>query len=85
MSSYAGLTLWSIMTVLEFVGKCVPVIDQMVDSVEVFVVPWIVSIKYTVFCIKSIEAFTIFAASKRSVTEAKVICENTSMMITRSS
>ena len=46
MSSYAGLTLWSVMTVLEFVGKCVPVIDQMVDSVEVFVVPWIVSIKY---------------------------------------
>ena len=43
MSSWAGLTVWSIMTVLEFVGKCVPVIDQMVDSVEVFVVPWIVS------------------------------------------
>jgi hypothetical protein len=30
------------MTVLELVGKCVQVIDQMVDSVEVFVVPWIV-------------------------------------------
>lgn len=61
MSSYAGLTLWSVMTVLEFVGKCVPVIDQMVDSVEVFVVPWIVSIKY--YCLlhfKSIEAFTNF-------------------------
>ena len=43
MSSWGGLTVWSIMTVLEFVGKCVPVIDQMVDSVEVFIVPWIVS------------------------------------------
>ena len=60
MSSYAGLTLWSVMTVLEFVGKCVPVIDQMVDSVEVFVVPWIVSIKYCLLHFKSIEAFTNF-------------------------
>ncbi|KAL3804067.1 hypothetical protein HJC23_006458 [Cyclotella cryptica] len=41
MSSWPGLTIWGMMTVLEFVGKCVPVIDQMVDSVEVFVVPWI--------------------------------------------
>ena len=42
------------MTILEFVGKCVPVIDQMVDSVEVFVVPWIVreSIN-TVWCVCS--------------------------------
>jgi hypothetical protein len=43
MSSTAGLAAWSTMTILEFVGKCVPVIDQMVDSVEVFVVPFIVS------------------------------------------
>jgi hypothetical protein len=42
MSSWLGLTFWGVMTVLEFVGKCVPVVDQMVDSVEVFVVPWIV-------------------------------------------
>lgn len=40
------------MTILEFVGKCVPVIDQMVDSVEVFVVPWIVRESiYTVWCV----------------------------------
>ena len=43
MSSTAGLAARSTMTILEFVGKCVPVIDQMVDSVEVFVVPFIVS------------------------------------------
>lgn len=44
MSSWPGLTMWGLLTVLEFVGKCVPVVDQMVDSVEVFVVPWIVSV-----------------------------------------
>ena len=27
------------MTILEYVGKCVPVLDQAVDSIEVFVVP----------------------------------------------
>lgn len=54
MSSWPGLTIWSIMTILEFVGKCVPVIDQMVDSVEVFVVPWIVRESiYTVWCVCS--------------------------------
>jgi hypothetical protein len=49
MSSWPGLTMWGIMTVLELVGKCVPVIDQMVDSVEVFVVPWIVRLCNTMY------------------------------------
>lgn len=53
MSSWPGLTLWGVMTVVEFVGKCVPVVDQIVDSVEVFVVPWIVRFKcfFESFCV----------------------------------
>eukprot|EP00970_Alexandrium_tamarense_P001111 scaffold114_cov200-Alexandrium_tamarense.AAC.81 len=39
MSSWPMLTFWSIMTILEYVGKCVPVVDQIVDSAEIFVVP----------------------------------------------
>ena len=39
LSSVVGLTLLGILTILEFVGKCVPVIDELIDSVEVFVVP----------------------------------------------
>eukprot|EP00569_Conticribra_weissflogii_P017075 CAMPEP_0171390988 /NCGR_PEP_ID=MMETSP0880-20121228/947_1 /TAXON_ID=67004 /ORGANISM="Thalassiosira weissflogii, Strain CCMP1336" /LENGTH=264 /DNA_ID=CAMNT_0011903527 /DNA_START=193 /DNA_END=987 /DNA_ORIENTATION=+ len=39
VSSWPSLCLWTILTVLEYVGKCVPVIDQIVDGVEAFIVP----------------------------------------------
>ncbi|KAL9180612.1 hypothetical protein ACHAXT_011065 [Thalassiosira profunda] len=41
MTSWPSLSFWSIMTILESIGKCVPVIDEIVDSVEVFVVPFL--------------------------------------------
>ena len=43
MSSWPSLIFWGITTVLEFVGHCVPVIDQMVDTAEAFIVPVLVS------------------------------------------
>ncbi|KAL7449283.1 hypothetical protein ACHAXS_000196 [Conticribra weissflogii] len=39
MSSWPSLLLWSALTILEYVGKCVPVIDQIMDGVEAFIVP----------------------------------------------
>ena len=43
MSSWPSLCLWSILTILEYVGKCVPVLDQIMDGVEAFIVPVLVS------------------------------------------
>lgn len=39
VSNYEALAFWGIMTILELVAKCVPVIDEIVDSVEIFIVP----------------------------------------------
>ncbi|EJK63347.1 hypothetical protein THAOC_15997 [Thalassiosira oceanica] len=39
LGSIPALGFWAVMTILEYVGKCVPVLDQVVDSIEVFVVP----------------------------------------------
>mmetsp|Transcript_46323 Transcript_46323/g.90434 ORF Transcript_46323/g.90434 Transcript_46323/m.90434 type:complete len:259 (-) Transcript_46323:88-864(-) len=39
LASWPSLSILSIVTVLEFVGKCVPVVDELIDSVEVFVIP----------------------------------------------
>ena len=39
LGSIPALGFWTGMTILEYVGKCVPVLDQIVDSIEVFVVP----------------------------------------------
>mmetsp|Transcript_9837 Transcript_9837/g.14753 ORF Transcript_9837/g.14753 Transcript_9837/m.14753 type:complete len:255 (-) Transcript_9837:287-1051(-) len=39
VSNYEALAFWGIMSILEVVAKCVPVIDEIVDSVEVFIVP----------------------------------------------
>jgi hypothetical protein len=39
ISSYGAISFWSIMSILEMVGKCIPVVDEMVDSAEVFIVP----------------------------------------------
>lgn len=39
MTSWPSLVFWSVMTVLESVGKCVPVLDQIMDSAEAFIVP----------------------------------------------
>ena len=43
MSSWPSLVFWGISTILELVGKCVPFIDQMMDTVEAFIVPVLVS------------------------------------------
>merc|ERR1712023_583405 len=39
LASVPAIGLLGLLTILEFVGKCVPVIDEMIDSVEVFIVP----------------------------------------------
>lgn len=39
VARWPGLIILGIMTVLEFVSKCVPVLDQVIDSVVFFIVP----------------------------------------------
>lgn len=48
MTSWPSLCFWSIMTLLETIGKCVPVIDQMMDSAEAFIVPILVSLSVSI-------------------------------------
>lgn len=43
-SSWPSLCFWTVLTVLEYVGKCVPVIDQIVDGFEVLIVPVLVCV-----------------------------------------
>ena len=39
IGSWWSILVLSVLTLLEFVGKCIPVVDEMIDSVEVFLVP----------------------------------------------
>jgi Domain of unknown function (DUF4126) len=39
LSSWLSIVVLGIMTVLEFVGKCIPVVDAVIDSAMTFVVP----------------------------------------------
>jgi hypothetical protein len=39
LSSYAGLIVLGAATILEFVGHCVPIVDQIIDTAMTFVVP----------------------------------------------
>ena len=43
MASWPAIIVWCSAAILEFVGKCVPVIDQIMDAAMAFVVPFIVS------------------------------------------
>lgn len=40
LSSWLGLVVLGIASVLEFVGNCVPVVDEIIDSVMSFVIPF---------------------------------------------
>ena len=39
VSSYGAISVWGVLAVLEIIGKCVPVVDELIDSAEVFIVP----------------------------------------------
>ncbi|CAB9504137.1 expressed unknown protein [Seminavis robusta] len=39
LSSWIAIIILGILTGLEFLGKCIPVLDEAIDSIEVFVVP----------------------------------------------
>jgi len=56
LSSWWGLTLFGVLTTLEFVGKCVPCVDALIDSVEIFIVP-VISI------FGSLSTFGLFATA----------------------
>jgi len=43
MASWPAIVVWCSAATLEFVGKCVPVIDQIMDAAMAFIVPFIVS------------------------------------------
>lgn len=55
LSSWITIFIWGALAVLEVVGKCIPVIDEVIDSVMTFVVP-IVSI------LGSLSTFGLFTA-----------------------
>ena len=39
LSSVTGLGFLGLLTIGEFIGKCIPIVDEMIDSVEIFIVP----------------------------------------------
>ncbi|KAG7349492.1 protein of unknown function DUF4126 containing protein [Nitzschia inconspicua] len=39
LASWYSIAVLSILTLLEVIGKCIPAVDEIIDSVEVFVVP----------------------------------------------
>jgi hypothetical protein len=39
LSSWFTIVIWAMLMVLEFVGKCIPVVDEVIDSAMTFVVP----------------------------------------------
>ena len=39
LSSWFTIVIWGVLMVLEFVGKCIPVVDEIIDSAMTFIVP----------------------------------------------
>lgn len=39
LSSWWGITFFGMMTVLEFISMCIPVVDEIVDSIMTFIIP----------------------------------------------
>ena len=39
LSSWWSLAIFGVLTVLELIGKCIPIIDEIIDSIEIFIVP----------------------------------------------
>ena len=39
LSSWFTIIIWGVLMVLEFVGKCIPVVDEIIDSAMTFIVP----------------------------------------------
>lgn len=39
LSSWWSLLIFGVLALLELIGKCIPIIDEIIDSVEIFVVP----------------------------------------------
>jgi len=60
LSSWPSIAIFSVLTVLEFVGKCVPCVDAMIDSAMTFVVPIL-----SVF--GSLASFGLFTAGQQPV------------------
>lgn len=46
MASWPAIVVWCSAATLEFVGKCVPVLDQIMDAAMAFIVPFIVSFPF---------------------------------------
>ena len=59
MASWPSIVIFGLLTILEFVGKCVPVIDSVIESGMTFVIP-ILSI------LGSMSAWGLFTASSSS-------------------
>jgi hypothetical protein len=55
LSSWLSIVIWGILMVAEIVGKCIPVVDEIIDSAMVFVVP-------LVSTLASLSTFGLFTA-----------------------
>jgi hypothetical protein len=55
LASWLSIVVWGTLMVLEIVGKCIPVVDEIIDSAMVFVVP-------IVSTLASLSTFGLFTA-----------------------
>lgn len=55
LSSWPSIIIWGILMLLEVVGKCIPIVDELIDSAMTFVVP-VVSV------LGSLSTFGLFTA-----------------------
>jgi len=64
VSSWPGLIVFGILTCVEFIGKCIPAVDAIIDSIEVFVVP-VMSVLSTLGSIGLLDAVADAASGRR--------------------
>mmetsp|Transcript_8391 Transcript_8391/g.12928 ORF Transcript_8391/g.12928 Transcript_8391/m.12928 type:complete len:299 (+) Transcript_8391:38-934(+) len=64
LSSWPGLILFGSLTCVEFVGKCIPAVDAIIDSIEVFVVP-VMSVLSTMGSIGLLDVVADAASGRR--------------------
>mmetsp|Transcript_26312 Transcript_26312/g.39853 ORF Transcript_26312/g.39853 Transcript_26312/m.39853 type:complete len:285 (-) Transcript_26312:55-909(-) len=64
VSSWAGLISFGVLACVEFAGKCIPAVDALIDSINVFVVP-VMSVLSTLGSIGLLDAITDATSGRR--------------------
>eukprot|EP00547_Thalassionema_nitzschioides_P013091 CAMPEP_0194263516 /NCGR_PEP_ID=MMETSP0158-20130606/47098_1 /TAXON_ID=33649 /ORGANISM="Thalassionema nitzschioides, Strain L26-B" /LENGTH=293 /DNA_ID=CAMNT_0039003705 /DNA_START=65 /DNA_END=946 /DNA_ORIENTATION=- len=80
LSSWSGLLLFGSLSIVELVGKCIPAVDEVIDAVEVFVVP-VMSVFSTLGSVGLIDAVADAASGRRlGMGDAAVMAFKTSIV-----